>query len=132
MFTVQPFNNDLVRMDLSGAQIITLLQQQWLGQTSPRILKTSGIQYTWNPSAAVDQRVDVSSIRINGTPLDPAASYSATVNSFLAAGGDNFTILTSGTNRVIGPVDLDALITYIGSLPQPFAVSIEARIQLAP
>ncbi|MBI1424742.1 MAG: bifunctional metallophosphatase/5'-nucleotidase [Gammaproteobacteria bacterium] len=130
VFTVQPFNNDLVRMDLTGAQIITLLSQQWVGQTSPRILKTSGIQYRWNPAATADQRVDVSSILINGNPIDPAAVYSVTVNSFMAAGGDNFTVLTAGVNRVIGPVDLDALISFIQSLPQPFTAAIEGRIQL--
>jgi 5'-nucleotidase len=132
LFTIQPFNNDLVRMDLSGQQIVTLLEQQWLGQTSQRILKTAGIQYQWNPAAAVGSRVVTGSILINGNPIDLAASYSVTVNSFLAAGGDNFTVLTQGTNRVIGPVDLDALVTYIGALPQPISAAIEGRIQLAP
>lgn len=132
LFTIQPFNNDLVRMELTGAQIVTLLQQQWVGQTSARILKTSGIHYTWDPGAVADARVSVSSIRINGSALDLAATYSVTVNSFLAAGGDNFTVLTQGVNRVVGPVDLDALINYVQSLPQPFSATVEGRIQLTP
>jgi 5'-nucleotidase len=44
------------------------------------------------------------------------------------SGGDNFTVLLQGTNPVGGPVDLDALIVYIQSLPQPFSVAIEGRI----
>ena len=132
LFTIQPFNNDLVRMDLTGAQIVTLLNQQWVGQTSPRIMKPSGINYAWDPAAPAESRTVVSSILINGTPIDLAATYSVTVNSFMAAGGDNFTILTEGTNRVIGPVDLDALVSYIENLPQPFGASIEGRIQLTP
>ena len=47
-------------------------------------------------------------------------------------GGDNFSVLPAGTNRAIGPVDLDALVSYIESLPQPFSASIEGRIQLTP
>jgi 5'-nucleotidase len=51
-----------------------------------------------------------------------------TVNSFIAAGGDNFLVLVEGTNRVVGQVDLDALVEYVESLPQPFSAAIEGRI----
>ena len=34
-FGVQPFGNSLVTMTLTGAQIDELLDQQWVGQTSP-------------------------------------------------------------------------------------------------
>lgn len=60
--------------------------------------------------------------------MDLNASYSVTVNSFIAAGGDNFTLLTQGTNRVVGPVDLDALSHYVSSQTQPLSASIEGRI----
>ena len=43
--------------------------------------------------------------------------------------GDNFTVLTEGKNRVVGPVDLDALVDYIEALPQPFTAAVEGRIQ---
>jgi 5'-nucleotidase len=71
----------------------------------------------------------VASILINGQPINLASSYTVTVNSFMAAGGDNYTVLPLGTNRVIGPVDLDALVTYIESLPQPFSSTIEGRLK---
>ena len=127
LFTVQPFNNDLVRMDLTGAQIKTLLEQQWQGQAFARILKISGLGYTWNAAAPVGSRI-VEIHKADGTVLDMNAAYSVTVNSFLAGGGDNFTVLTQGTQRVVGPVDLDALVNYIGGLTQPFDASIEGRI----
>ncbi len=135
LFTVQPFNNNLVKMDLSGAGILQLLNQQWVGQPFARVLKTSGIRYTWqenNPADFRDNTVVASSVMINGQPLDTAAIYTVTVNSFLAAGGDNFSVLPTGTNRLIGPVDLDALIGYLQGLPQPFTAGIEGRIQLIP
>ena len=66
-------------------------------------------------------------------PNDAGVTYTVTVNSFLAGGGDGFTVLRDGTNRVVGPVDLDALVDYIELvLPDPFTSQIEGRIQLTP
>lgn len=115
-FGVQPFNNDLVTMTLTGAQIDTLLEQQWVGQTNPRILQVSeGFSYTWDGAAADGERVDPATIMIDGVVVDPAASYRVTVNNFLAGGGDNFVVLTEGTDTLIGQVDLDALVDYFGA-----------------
>lgn len=127
LFTVQPFGNSLVKMDLTGQQIYDLLNQQWAGQPFARVLKTSGLTYQWDNALPVGNRV--LAVYRNGALIDRAATYSVTVNSFLADGGDNFTVLRNGTNRVGGPVDLDALIAYIQNLPQPFAAAIENRIQ---
>lgn len=127
LFAVQPFANDLVSMDLTGAQIKLLLEQQWQGQTSQRILKTSGLTYTWDATRPIGSRV-VQIVDANAQPLSDASSYRVTVNSFIAAGGDNFVVLKEGTNRVVGPVDLDALVAHVKSLPQPFSAVIEGRI----
>lgn len=131
LFTIQPFGNGLVAMDLTGAQLLTLLRQQWVGQTFPRILKCSGLSYTWdaNLPAETDR---ISSVMVGDSPLLADQVYRVTVNSFMAAGGDNFTVLVQGTNRVGGDVDLDALIDYIETLPEPFSAAIEGRIVLAP
>ncbi len=129
LFTIQPFGNDLVSMDLTGEQIRRLLEQQWLGQNpaAPRILKTSGLTYTWDAAQPVGQRV-VEIRDASNQLLSDAQVYRVTVNSFLASGGDNFVVLTEGTNRVVGPVDLDALVAYIEGLSQPFNAAIEGRI----
>jgi 5'-nucleotidase len=58
-------------------------------------------------------RVDSSTITLNGVTVDPAASYRVKVNSFLAEGGDGFTVLRQGTDRLGGDVDLDALEKYM-------------------
>jgi 5'-nucleotidase len=129
LFTIQPFGNSLVRMDLTGAQIRTLLEQQWVGQTSARLLQVSGLRYTWDAAAANGSKVV--ELSKDGVPLDLGATYSVTVNSFIAAGGDNFTVLIDGTNRVGGDIDLDALIAHVESLPQPITVSVENRITRA-
>jgi len=128
LFTIQPFGNDLVKMDLTGEQIVRLLNQQWANPSRTRIMKTSGIDYTWDNNLPADSRIVISSILINGQPIQMTVVYSVTVNSFMASGGDNFTVLTEGVNRVIGPVDLDALVNYIETLAQPFSAVIEGRI----
>jgi 5'-nucleotidase len=36
------------------------------------------------------------------------------MNEFLSAGGDGFTVFTSGTNLIDAGLDTDALVAYIG------------------
>jgi 5'-nucleotidase len=117
-FSVQPFGNSLVTMTLTGAQIDQLLEQQFDNPTAGqnRILQVSnGFSYSWSASAATGSKVDPSSILLNGVPVDPNGVYRITVNSFLAEGGDNFTLLVQGTDRLGGAVDLDALVDYFAA-----------------
>lgn len=123
-FTVQPFGNSLVTMTMTGADIKTMLETQFancLGQTTfDRILQVSnGFTYTWSASAACGSKVG--NIAIHGVPLNPAASYRVTVNSFLADGGDAFTVLKNGTNRLGGEVDTDAFEKYLQANPSGVA-----------
>lgn len=127
LFNVQPFGNHLVKMTLTGEQIRRLLNQQWQ-QPYLRFLQISGLRYTWDDTRPVGDKV-VDIWLSDGTRLDPNDSYTVTANSFLAEGGDNFTVFTEGTDREVGPADLDALIDYIQQLPQPFSASIEGRIE---
>jgi 5'-nucleotidase len=135
-FTVQPFGNSLVTMTLSGAQIETLLEQQFTGCTNiqpfNRILAVSqGFSYQWNASGGACDKVDPNSIALNGSVIDPLANYRITVNSFMADGGDNFTVLTSGSDRLGGAQDIDALETFFAA-NSPVMATILDRIQAQP
>ena len=115
-FTVQPFGNSLVTMSLTGDQIRRVLEQQFdnpsVGQN--RILQVStGFTYAWSLSAPTGSKIDPASIMLNGVPLDMNAVYRVTVNNFLADGGDNFSVLAEGTDRLGGAQDLDALEAYL-------------------
>ena len=119
-FTVQPFNNLVVTQTFTGAQIKDVLEQQFPivnGALTLRILQVSaGFTYTYNSTPAAGSRI--SDIRLNGTPIDPAATYRVTTNDFLANGGDGFTALTAGTNRVTAPgFDVDALVAHLATGP---------------
>jgi len=116
LFTVQPFGNSLVSMRLSGAQIVALLEQQWLGQPTPRLLSISGLSYTWDAAAPEGQRIVEA--RRDGELLDPAALYGVAANNFIATGGDGFSVFTLATEPVGGPIDLDALIDFLSAVPE--------------
>jgi 5'-nucleotidase len=128
LYTVQPFNNYLVKMELSGQQIYDLLNQQFPpGQTLHRMLQISGLTYTWDDKLPPPGRI--TEVRKDGQPIDRAATYTVAVNSFLAEGGDKFSVFKLGANQVKGPTDLTALTDYLQSLPQPFSARIEGRIE---
>jgi 5'-nucleotidase len=129
-FTVQPFGNSLVTMTLTGAQVEAMLEQQFCGTNDTVfrvLLPSAGVHYTWDQSVAATAdpgcTLDaVSAITINGVPLAAGSSYRVTVNIFLADGGDGFTTLIGGTNRLGGAVDTDAFEAYfnaVGSVSPP-------------
>lgn len=131
-FSVQPFGNNLVTMTLNGTQIDALLEQQFDNPSpgSKRILQVSkGFSYTWNESAPTGEKVEISSIKINGTPIDPRSPYRVTVNGFLADGGDNFSVMKEGADRTVGSPDLDAFVNYLTAF-SPVAPEPENRIVL--
>ncbi|MEK0313441.1 bifunctional 2',3'-cyclic-nucleotide 2'-phosphodiesterase/3'-nucleotidase [Cohnella sp. 56] len=113
---VQPFGNTLVKLTLTGAQIRTLLQQQWGvkadGSADTKTLQISGLKYTANMALPVAQRV-TSLTKTDGTPIEDNKEYTAVVNNFMAAGGDNYKVLTAAKNAVVGPTDLDVFYQYI-------------------
>jgi 5'-nucleotidase len=106
-FSVQPFNNLLTTMDLTGAQLYALLDQQF---AVGRVLAPSdSVRYTVTATGVV-----AGSLTIGGTPVTDTGVYRITVNSFLAGGGDNFSVLMQGTNVVNQPgFDVDALQAYL-------------------
>ncbi|MFJ8163452.1 bifunctional metallophosphatase/5'-nucleotidase [Streptomyces sp. NPDC096136] len=111
-YTVQPFNNLLNVVDLTGAQLVTALQQQVSGPVNgpnPKILQISkGLTYTLDMTKSGADRIVVDSVKLNGAAIDPAKSYRVVMNEFLAGGGDGFTVLKDHKNKLVGVPDLEA------------------------
>ena len=110
-FNVQPFNNYLVSMTLTGQQIYDLLAQQVTGANAAgrKVLQVSnGFSYQLGPSGAVD-----GSVKLNGTPIGKATSYRIVTNNFLSDGGDGFPAFTGGTSKYFGGLDIDAFASYL-------------------
>ncbi|ANB07168.1 5'-nucleotidase [Streptomyces ambofaciens] len=133
-FAVQPFANTVNLQDYTGAQLVQVLKEQVSGpnEAAPKILQvSSGLTYTLDLTKTGADRVVADSIRLNGSPLDPAATYRVASNSFLAGGGDGFTTLGEGANELVGADDLTALEQYLtanSSAADPIAVPAADRI----
>ncbi|MEI5585619.1 MULTISPECIES: bifunctional metallophosphatase/5'-nucleotidase [unclassified Agromyces] len=112
---VQSFANTLVTLELTGAQIEAILEEQWQPSGASRPFLKLGVNealtYTYDPTAA--QGEHITEILLNGAPLDPSATYLVGANSFLASGGDNFVTFRQGVNKAdSGKIDLAAMVDY--------------------
>lgn len=123
--SVLPFSNNLGTTSLTGAQVKTMLEQQWqttLDGTAPsrpylQLGLSDNVTYTFDPNAA--QGSHITSVTVDGKPLDPTATYRVGTFSFLLSGGDNFRVFTAGTDtRDSGLLDRDAWIAYLQANPQ--------------
>lgn len=119
-YATQPFGNTLVTVDLTGAQVQAVLEEQYRpdrpGGAPKLILGVSrGLRFEWVESAPAGQKVPDESVTLDGAPLVAARTYRVAMNSFLAGGGDGFTTLSQGRNPTGGSVDLDALLAYLGA-----------------
>ncbi|MFC4337496.1 bifunctional metallophosphatase/5'-nucleotidase [Salininema proteolyticum] len=113
-FSVQPFGNYLVTMDLTGAQIKDVLRDQWVErEDGPLILQWSeGFTYTVDDSAEGADKLKADTVELDGEPIEDDRSYRVTTNSFLADGGDDFAAFADGTERLVGEVDIDAVLNW--------------------
>ncbi|SDK04050.1 bifunctional metallophosphatase/5'-nucleotidase [Methanoculleus thermophilus] len=126
LYAVQPFSSTVLSMTLTGEQVLEALERQWETPLPPHNLAVSGLSYAFDESKPVGSRV--TEVRVDGVVLDPNAEYTVAMVDFLATGGDGYTIFTEGKNVVYGPLDRDALVAYMESLPGPVDVKVEGRI----
>jgi len=123
LFAMQPFGNNLVVKTLTGAQLKTMLEQQFASGTNTvarpnMLLPSNGFTFAYDLSRPAGQRIV--EMKLDGKAIDPAAPYRVTVVNFLASGGDNFTVLAEGTGAVDAGLDVDATEAYLkagGSMP---------------
>ena len=133
-FSVLPFGNNLISMNLNGQQIIELLEEQFLGGESsaiPILQISQGFSYTYMKNAPIHHKIKPESIMINGQGLEPLRTYGVVANAFLAEGGDGFSIFKKGTNRQVGVSDIEALTRYLENHSPVLGVE-EARVTFLP
>ncbi len=110
VYTVLPFDNSIVTMDLTGSQIRELLEQSLTLRKG--LLQISGLRVEYSPDRPEGGRVI--SVEIGGDPLEDDLRYRIATNVFLAGGGDYFSTFTEGVNRRDSGVLLrDAVADYI-------------------
>lgn len=116
---VLPFNNTVAIVEMTGAQVEAVLEQQW--QTQPdgtvssrpylQLGLSDNVRVTADPTAAAGERI--TSVRIDDEPLDPAATYTVSTLTFLAQGGDNFRAFTDADFVDTGLLDAQMWRDYL-------------------
>jgi 5'-nucleotidase len=121
-FTFQPFGNTLVTFTMTGAEIVSVLEEQCQPAGSSRPFLHLGVSdgFTYDLATTIVAgdctSVTISNVMLDGAALNLAAAYNVTVNSFLADGGDNFDTFETITGpRLDGGLDLEALANYLGT-----------------
>ncbi len=130
---VLPFNNTMALLTLTGEQFTTVLEQQWQRDANGNVPSrpylqlglSDNVTYTFDPNLPEGARI--TSVTVDGQPLDPAGSYRIGTLSFLATGGDNFRGFTTGSDYVdTGLLDYEAWIDYLAD-NSPVAPSFARR-----
>jgi 5'-nucleotidase len=116
ILTVHPFGNRILALNMTGAQLLRTLEEQWPADPGaiPQILKTSGLYYQWDPSRPTGSHV-VRACDAHQQPLRATALYRVAVNDFLVGGGDNFQGFGGLPVAQVGPLDAEALESYLKS-----------------
>lgn len=133
---VLPFGNMLFRLDVTGAEVKSMLEDgleavfKAGGSTGPYPY-TGGLRFDVNASAAFGQRASGLEVRNAATgtwgPIDPAKTYRLFVLSFNATGGDGYKTLAAvpAARRLdIGVLDADVFFSYIDKQPRDAATGL--------
>jgi 5'-nucleotidase/UDP-sugar diphosphatase len=135
VYEVLPFGNTLVVMDLKGKEILAALENgvsQW-EQGAGRFLQVSGLRYAFDLARPAGSRVVRVEVRTEKgfAPLDLEATYRVVVNSFIAAGGDGFTVLkeAQGYRVDTGFSDAESFMDYLKEL-KVVEAQVEGRIEV--
>lgn len=116
---VLPFLNNIWLVDLTGAQLKQVLEQQWQRDINGNVPSrpylmlglSDNVTVTRDPSR--DEGDRITSVTIDGQPLSSTRTYTVSTFSFLATGGDNFRAFTQGTSKDTGLIDRDLWIDYL-------------------
>ena len=108
VLTVHPFGNTVNKATMSGSELAA-----YLGQVATKTINTGGYAQFGGINMAVDcQAKSVTITSVGGKAFDPAASYSFSIPSFSAAGGDGYPKIDTIN---AGLVDAGVLKDYIAA-----------------
>jgi 5'-nucleotidase/UDP-sugar diphosphatase len=115
VFEVLPFQNTMITLKMTGAQVKKTLERGLVPTIG--VVSLSGLRVQFDMRRMPGDRV-VSAILIDGTPLEDAKLYSVVTNDFVLIGGDGFTEFQKGTDIVdTGMYLRDAVVEYIKDNP---------------
>jgi 5'-nucleotidase len=116
----------VVTLEFTGAQLRRLFEEQWIGEHD-NMLQISGMTYRWDGSKPLGERVV--GLQVHDQPVEIQKKYSVAITSYLAAGGSQFKVIKETRFVKEGVVEVNVLVDYLRSLPQPVHYQIEGRAQ---
>ncbi len=116
VYEVQPFQNQLMRVTLSGDQLEALVESL-LADGEPKS-HLAGLEVRWDSTRPAGQRVREIRIR-NGSRIERKRHYTLALPDFLLGAQDEFAPLAGLPAEPGGVLDVDALVRYLGALSQP-------------
>ncbi len=129
LLTVFPFGNMVATVELTGAQVLEILEGATFAcpEASGSFPQVSGITfeihtyiaYEGDYAAPTNPGSRIKNVMINGEPLDLNATYTMATNDFLAAGGDTYALLADNyleSGMLVGVNLEDAMIDFISSV----------------
>jgi 5'-nucleotidase len=130
--TVQPFNNTLVQLDLSGAELKAVLEETlggMPGNASGLLYPSRGTSYVIDIGKPAGERVE--DLEVGGKPVQAGATYRITLPSFIAGGGDSHPLAKNakGYRYDTGVLDIDAFVDYLKA-HDPIDGRLEGRITI--
>lgn len=128
LLRVLPFGSPTVTLSLTGAQLLLALENSvsQLPQAHGRFLQVSGLTVTYDLSAPTGNRVR--EVTVGERPLEAARRYSVATDSFMADGGDGFTMFAAATDRIERQVPMrDLLLAALQT--RPLKASTDGRIR---
>jgi 2',3'-cyclic-nucleotide 2'-phosphodiesterase (5'-nucleotidase family) len=116
LYELQPFQNQLVTVEVDGARLRAALEHA-VSRGRPDA-HLSGMTVRWDPVAPAGSRIR--EIRLtDGRVIGPDDRVTLGLTEFVATGGDGYDMLAEVPLDRTELVDLDAVIRYLESLPQP-------------
>lgn len=88
---LMPFDNTLVEVPMSGAELKAVIESSLRPATRISPLEVSGLAARWKRRGeGATTAIEFTAFEVGGRPLDEARTYRVIVNSFLADGGDGY------------------------------------------
>jgi 5'-nucleotidase len=116
LYEMQPFQNAIYRVEVTGAQLRAALENAVA--TGRPTAHLAGMTAAYDSAAPQGSRIR--SVRLDGgRELADADRVTLGLTEFMAEGGERYTSLAAGRRTATGLVDLNVLIDYMLSLPQP-------------
>ena len=131
LFLVHPFGNRVVRSTLTGAQLRAAMEHSLGAEGRAGVnVHVSGMGFEYDVTRPAGQRITALTLA-DGRPIQPGSRYTVATLDYLAQGGSGYIVLTEVPWTDAGDTDVDNLVAYLRSLPQPLQAPAAPRIRAA-